>query len=55
MKIKKVYKEQAEENALRAKQAECKHKMWITRCSCCSAVLNCDKLHEHKEYKEIII
>lgn len=51
----RIYKEQAEENAIRAKQAICEHKHWCKKCSHCSAILSSDKLEELKEYEEIKI
>lgn len=54
LKVYKIYKE-TDEEILRKKQAKCKHPKWTKKCSCCSMVLDNEKLNEKKRGKEIII
>jgi hypothetical protein len=55
--VDRVYKKYLtiDEDRIDEKQANCEHKIWITRCSCCNAVIDNSKTHEDKDYEEILI
>lgn len=52
-----VYKKYSdlEINSVREKQAKCNHEKWVKKCSCCSAILDSEKLHEKVKVPEILI
>ena len=54
IKVYKIYCEQEDDN-VRKKQAVCDHPMWIKKCSCCSAILDNEKLHDPTEKKEVYL